>query len=132
MANHAQTADAAPAVHADAHTHPNYVKIWALLVVMLGISIAGPFFGMPWLTLVTAFGIAIVKAVMVAAYFMHLNIEKSLVRYLLLTILALVLVLWAGVYPDVQRSQGQNWQQERADAGARAGGAHGGAPAGQH
>jgi caa(3)-type oxidase subunit IV len=97
--------------HAGAvHAHPNYVKIWAILVVLLVASILGPMLGMPWLTLVTAFGIAVVKALMVAAYFMHLNIEKTYVKYLLLILLTLMLVLFAGVSPDVMKRAGQNWR----------------------
>lgn len=99
------------AEHAHAtHAHPGYVKIWAILVGLLMLSVIGPMVGMLWLTLVTAFGIAIVKALMVAAYFMHLNIERTYIKYLLLIILALMLVLFAGVAPDVMKRAGQNWQ----------------------
>jgi hypothetical protein len=52
---------------AGAHAHPNYVKIWALLLVLLVVSIIGPVLGIPCLTLVTAFGIALVKTYYVAA-----------------------------------------------------------------
>ena len=55
-----------------------YVKIWAVLLVLLAVSIVGPMFEQPTLTLITAFGIAIVKASLVATYFMHLNVEKTL------------------------------------------------------
>ena len=45
------------------HTHhPNYVKIWAILIVLLAISVAGPMIGIKWVTLLTAFVIATVKA----------------------------------------------------------------------
>ena len=40
---------------AGAHAHPNYVKIWVLLLVLLVVSIVGPELGIPWLTLLTAF-----------------------------------------------------------------------------
>ena len=63
-------------------TAMHYVKIWALLLVLLVISILGPMLEIKILTLITAFGIAIVKALLVAAYFMHLNIEK---RYVLVS-----------------------------------------------
>jgi caa(3)-type oxidase subunit IV len=129
---HAQAATA----HADAHathTHPPYVKIWAILVVLLIASVVGPMIGIPWLTLVTAFGIAVVKALMVAAWFMHLNIEKTFVKYLLLLILALVVVFWAGVYPDVQKPQGQNWTHQRpAPVAGQTQGGHQGAGAAPH
>ncbi len=93
------------------HAHPSYVKIWALLVALLGVSILGPRIGLVWLTLITAFGIAVVKAYMVAAYFMHLKIERSYIRYLLLTLLIVVLVFFFGVAPDVMKRAGTNWQQ---------------------
>lgn len=91
-------------------SHPSYVKIWALLVVLLVVSVLGPTLGLFWVTLLTAFGIAIVKALMVTAYFMHLNVEKRYVRYLFLVLLAVVLVFFAGVAPDVMKRAGQNWK----------------------
>ena len=98
------------AEHAHAtHTHPSYVKIWGILVVLLIVSILGPTVGILWVTLATAFGIAVVKALMVAAYFMHLNIEKAYIKSLLLILLGLMLVLFAGVAPDVMKRAGQNW-----------------------
>jgi len=93
-----------------AHAHPNYVKIWGILLVLLAVSVTGPMLGSLWITLVAAFGIAVVKALMVAAYFMHLNIEKTYIKYLLIGLLLLLLVFFAGVAPDVMKRAGQNWQ----------------------
>ncbi len=45
-------------------------------VALLAVSLAGPMAGMLWLTLVSAFGIAAVKALVVTAYFMHLDRER--------------------------------------------------------
>ncbi len=92
-----------------AHAHPNYVKIYLTLVVLFVISVLGPTLGIKAVTLITAFGIAIVKATMVAAYFMHLNIEKRYIWYLMFTMLALMLVFFAGVAPDVLKQSGTNW-----------------------
>ena len=52
----------------DAHEshHGNYWKIWAWLCALLVVSVAGPFLEIFWVTMVTAFGIACVKAYMVA------------------------------------------------------------------
>ena len=91
------------------HRNPNYVMIWAILVVLLVVSVVGPMVGVLWITLITAFAIAVVKALMVAAYFMHLTIERAYVKYLLFIVLTLMLVLFAGVAPDVMRHAGQNW-----------------------
>ncbi len=93
------------------HPHPPYVKIWGTLVVLLMISILGPRLGLVWVTLITAFGIALVKAYMVAAYFMHLKIERMYIKYLLLGLLIIVGVFFFGVAPDVMKKAGTNWQQ---------------------
>ena len=61
----------------ETHEHPNYVKIWYWLLVLLAISVAGPMLEVPALTLITAFGIAIIKSFLVAANFMHLKFEKK-------------------------------------------------------
>jgi caa(3)-type oxidase subunit IV len=107
--------------HADAHSgseaaHDHgpgfYIKIWGILLVLLIISIMGPMFGHVWVTLVTAFGIAVVKAVMVAAYFMHLNVEKKYIWYLLLTMLLLMALLFMGVSSDVMKHRGSNWENK--------------------
>jgi caa(3)-type oxidase subunit IV len=91
------------------HEHPNYVKIWAILVVLLGISVIGPMFEIQIVTLVTAFGIACVKAYMVAVNFMHINVAKRYVSYLVATCLVFMLLFFAGAAPDVMQASGDNW-----------------------
>jgi caa(3)-type oxidase subunit IV len=93
------------------HAHTNYVKIWAILGCLLVVSVVGPMLGIRVVTLITAFGIAIVKAYMVAKYFMHLNIERRFVAYILIVMLAFMLVFFGGVAPDVLEHDGQNWQK---------------------
>lgn len=106
---------AAPPAHAAPH-HTNYVKIWAILVGLLAVSVLGPMVGVRWLTLVTAFGIAIVKAYLVARNFMHLNLEKRWVAYLLLGMLAFMAIFMGGVSPDVLKHDGANWTNDAAKA----------------
>ena len=65
--------------------------------------------GIRWLTLITAFGIAIVKATIVAAYFMHLNVERKLIWYMLLGMLLMVALFYAGTMVDISRPSGTNW-----------------------
>lgn len=103
------------------HHHPNYVKIWAILLVLLTISVCGPMLGIKLVTLLTAFGIAIVKAYLVAKNFMHLNIERKIVLYALGACLALVALFYAGVAPDVMHHDGERWTNTSAKSAVRAG-----------
>src|SRR5580693_2136790 len=103
--------------------HPDYVKIWAVLVVLLIVSVLGPLTGIRWLMLFTAFGIAIVKAYLVAKNFMHVNLEKRWVTYLLVVCLLFIVVLFAGVAPDVMKHSGLHWINPSADRPADAGAA---------
>ena len=91
--------------------HPNYIRVWAILVVLLCVSVAGPFIGIPLVTLITAFGIAVVKAYLVAKNFMHLHVEKPLALYMLATILVFVFLFFAAVAPDVMRHDGWQWEK---------------------
>ena len=61
------------------HGPRHYVKIYIVLLVLFVVSLIGPEIGIRWLTLITAFGIAVVKALLVASHFMQLNIEKKLI-----------------------------------------------------
>ena len=99
--------------YADAprHDETNYVAIWGVLCALLGVSVLGPMVGIRFLTLITAFGIAIVKAYMVCRYFMHLSIEKKWVVYILGFMLALMVIFFGGVAPDVSRPEGLRWQK---------------------
>ena len=113
------------------HSESHYVRIWGILLVLLFVSIVGPVlaphvedaaagagahFVKGWMiTLMTAFGIAIYKAYLVAANFMHLNIEKRYISYLLVTMMILMLLFFFGVSPDVMRHEGQNWTNVAAE-----------------
>lgn len=98
--------------HAAAGHHRNYVKIWAVLVALLVVSVIGPMTGIRVVMLVTAFGIALVKAYIVAKNFMHLDVEKPIIHWSLGLALVFMVLLYAGVAPDVQKSDGQNWKKD--------------------
>jgi len=95
-----------------AHHHPNYVKIWAILTGLLLVSVTGPMLGIRVVTLIAAFGIALVKAYLVAKNFMHLDIEKPIVQYVLLVALGLMVLLYGALAPDVQKGTGQGWKKD--------------------
>lgn len=93
------------------HDHPNYVKIWAILLGLLVVSVIGPMIGIQVVTLITAFGIALVKAYLVAKNFMHVNLEPRYIVYLMSTMLVFMLLLFAGAAPDVMKFGGTNWEK---------------------
>ncbi len=102
------------------HTHHGpYVRIWIILLVLLVISVVGPLVAAliehrPTalaLTLATAFGIAVVKAYMVAKNFMHINFTQRFVPYLMATMLLFMLLFFAGAAPDVMKAEGENWEK---------------------
>ncbi len=112
MSDHAHTDDGH---HGSFEEHAkHYVKIWAILLGLLAVSIIGPTFGIQWLTLVTAFGIALVKAYLVAKEFMHVTVEPRFIVLLLTTALAFMLLFFVAVAPDVMKHDGQNWSNTAA------------------
>lgn len=98
----------------------HYTKIYLTLMVLFLISVAGPvvgdLVGSKALVLFTAFGIAVVKAYLVCAHFMHLNIEKRYIAYLLTTSLVFMFLFYAGVSPDVMEHHGRNWKNIAAQS----------------
>jgi caa(3)-type oxidase subunit IV len=90
--------------------HINYKKIYFTLLALLAVSVAGPFVGIKWVTLLTAFGIAGVKAYLVIQNFMHLRVERIIAKWFLATSLLLMGLYFFGVAPDVMEHSGQNWE----------------------
>ena len=99
--------------HAE-HGHLDYITVWKYLVMLLVASVVGPMFGIQWLTLVTAFGIAVVKAYLVVKHFMHLPLERKFVAYFVGTALIFMLLFYAGVSGDVMNHTGRNWSNVAA------------------
>jgi len=54
-----------------------------------------------------------VKAYLVAKNFMHLDIEKPIVKWLLGLALIIMVLLYTMVAPDVERSSGQHWVKSK-------------------
>lgn len=119
MAEHAH-AEALPGHggHGDGHAHgpSHYVRIWAILLVLLVISVVGPMAEIPVLTLITAFGVACVKAVLVMKYFMHIDQELKLVWYILAGSVVLMVLYFFGVAADVMNHEGTRWTNVAAQA----------------
>jgi caa(3)-type oxidase subunit IV len=93
------------------HIHPPsfYIKTWGILMVLLIVSIVGPMAEIRALTLLTAFGVAVVKAVIVCSRFMHLDVEKRWVVYFLSTSLGFLALFFFAIAPDILKHEGTNW-----------------------
>ena len=96
----------------DTYAPMKYVKIWGILLMLLAVSIVGPMFERPALTLITAFGIALVKALLVASYFMHLNVERRYIRYMLYAMMLVIGLFFAGTAPDIMQAHGLRWENQ--------------------
>lgn len=100
--------------HAE-HHGPSYFKTYLILMVLMFLSVAGyevgNEVGIRAIALISAFGIAVVKAYLVASRFMHLNIEKRWVVYMLCTCLAFMFLFYSAIMPDIQRHTGTRWMK---------------------
>jgi len=107
----------------EAHVqHPNYVKVWAILVALLLVSVLGSMSHIREVVLIAAFGVAVVKAYLVVKNFMHVNVEKRWVPYLLIMCLLFIVILFAGVAPDVMKHTGLNWNKNPGNQAVQSGG----------
>jgi caa(3)-type oxidase subunit IV len=111
----------APAAsHAAAVARPShaahYVKVWAVLLGLLVVSVLGPFLDIRVVTLLTAFGVAGVKAYLVAKNFMHVNLERRFIVYMMGAMGAIMLVMLGGFAPDIFKHDGRNWENVAAKA----------------
>lgn len=103
------------------HHDVNYKKIYFTLLFLLVVSVVGPEFGILWVTLVTAFGVAAVKAYLVIENFMHLRWEKKIMKWMLTSSLIVMALMFFGIAPDVMKHEGRNWVNEAAIASVERG-----------
>jgi len=84
------------------HKEPNYMAIFYLLAALTALEIGVVF--VPIAKLITAIaliGMALVKAALVALYFMHLKYEKRTLGIIALTPLILCTLLIVSLLPDL-------------------------------
>ncbi len=113
-ADHASHAGHAHGHHDASHSPKHYVRIWAVLCVLLAISVAGPMLEIPIITLLTAFGIAGVKAWLVIKHFMHVPAEKPIIVFILTTGVVFIVMFFAAVSVDVMNHDGARWSNNAA------------------
>lgn len=106
--------------HHESHGPEHYVKIWGILLVLFVISVSGPMLGIRAVTLITAFGIALVKAYIVAAEFMHLKMEKRLATLIIMSMVVIMMIFFFGVAPDVMKDSGTRWMKKPVPVAAEA------------
>jgi caa(3)-type oxidase subunit IV len=85
----------------EAKKHPNYVALWGILVAALMVSMLLGEMHIPVLAVVLIFSVAIAKAYLVAAYYMHLRYEPLFVMMIVVAGLVCLYVLFFGLVPDV-------------------------------
>ncbi len=85
-----------------AHARPNYVAIYLWLVGLLMVSLLAVYLPFSQTTTVTIiFLIAAAKAVIVAAYFMHMKFERWLIYAMVITPLMLFVIMTVTLIPDI-------------------------------
>ena len=85
----------------DYHGHPPYVKIWGILLGLLGLSLLAAFLNHPLLATVIIFVLAGVKAYLVIVNYMHLKFEPSILISAFLFAVVCMFFLFFGIYPDI-------------------------------
>ena len=93
----------------DGNNHPNYMAIFWVLVVLTVLEVGAAqlysyreqFEGIGLIALILLLSMAIVKALLVAAYFMHLRFENRTFVLVVSAPLIFAVILVLGLLPDV-------------------------------
>jgi cytochrome c oxidase subunit 4 len=84
------------------HTHPNYMGIFWVLLVLTVVEVALTFLGLPKLLLGSLLVIlAVWKAALVAMYFMHLKFERKTLAMIAIVPFILCLFFILMLLPDI-------------------------------
>lgn len=83
------------------HAEPNYWGVWLALLILTIIELAVARAPVPKFIMVFSLcALALTKAALVAAYFMHLKFEKYALVLIVLSPLLLSAILYVGLVPD--------------------------------
>lgn len=86
----------------EAHPKVNAIKIFIWLVVLTAIEIGLVYLNLPKALLATALILsAMMKAALVAVYFMHLKFEGKIIWGVLAGTCALAAIFTLGLFPDI-------------------------------
>lgn len=81
--------------------HPNYVAIWGALMGALVVSLGLAYMEHAFLAALLIFLVAIVKAFLVVAFYMHLKFEPGHVIAIVIAGLVALAILFLGLVPDI-------------------------------
>ena len=85
------------------HTHPNYMGIFWVLLVLTVVEVGITFLGLPKMLLASLLVIlAVWKAALVAMYFMHLKFERRTLAMIAVVPFILCLFLILMLLPDIR------------------------------
>jgi cytochrome c oxidase subunit 4 len=83
------------------HKEPNYMGVWLALAVLTAVEVGVVYLHMPKVAMaISLTALALAKAALVAAYFMHLKFEKYALILIVLSPLLLSAILYIGLVPD--------------------------------
>lgn len=85
----------------DYHGHPNYFRIYLLLMGLFIISLLAALIPNQMLMLLVVFGTALIKGVLVIGKFMHLKWEPILLWISVGLVIFVLLAFFLGVIPDI-------------------------------
>jgi len=86
--------------------HPNYVAIWGVLMGALVVSLGLAYMEHAFLAALLIFLVAIVKAFLVVAFYMHLKFEPGHVIAIVIAGLLALAILFLGLVPDIVHVHG--------------------------
>jgi len=86
------------AVHAIPYS--TYIKVWAALVVLTGITVAAAMGNLKQMAIFTALLVATVKSSLVLLYFMHLRYENKFFAYALIAVIATFAIFLGLTFAD--------------------------------
>ena len=83
------------------------IAVWVALLAMLGVSVALGSWGNVLAATVLIFLIAVIKATLVAAYYMRLKWEPRYILWILFAGVGLMAVLYFALVPDIMHGYGK-------------------------
>ncbi|GBD35488.1 hypothetical protein HRbin36_00600 [bacterium HR36] len=92
----------------ESHPHPNYLAVFAALVVLTAISVSSEYLVGAAAGHVVNVLVAVCKAVLVAMFFMHLKYDWFKVYFMVVPTLIVGVVLVLTLMPDATFSQYRN------------------------